>query len=407
MTSSEWLLLIFSLVLGFQALLVSLFAKTVNTRRGEKRSWKNNPQKHWPSTEVILCIRGEDPTLPKMLDALANQKYLGSWRLQVVVDSTSDPSWKVIQNFASSKTDNHPTWEEVNLQPLKTIPKRGSLKCASLLQAFDSLHHSSEIIAVIDADAVVNTNWLESIVEACFQPGIGAVSGNRWFIPSNGTLMGWSRSVWNAGAVVLMTLLEIPWGGSLAVRRKVIDEGDWKDLLRHGLCEDTGLLGPLKQLGLSYQFRPELLIVDNDDDITLPQLTRWLTRQLLTARLHHPGWPLVAMHGIGSMTILLAGILKGAWATVIAYELGCVGLLIWIERIAMERKPISLQWWAIALIPGQLLNGFATIAACTIKKVEWRDVIYRVTKRPKGVEIMGLQALNVEGLTSTDSNSFG
>jgi len=407
---TSWPLLLFSLILSLQAFLVSRFDKRVQRRRAEKERWQKTQKSHWPAAEVILCIRGADPTLHEMLKALSHQNYLGDWRLQIVVDSTSDPSWRVIEGLTTSTSTIHsysPTWKEMNFQPLIETPKQGSLKCASLLQAFKYLHPSSEIIAVVDADAVVKADWLGSLVEACCQPGIGAVSGNRWFIPSKGTLLGWTRAVWNAGAVVLMTLLDIPWGGSLAVRREVVDEGTWRALLSHGLCEDTGLLGPLKRLGLRYQFRPELFIVDHHDEVTLPQLSSWITRQLLTARLHHPTWPLVALHGIGSTTLLLAGLIKGAWTALTIYEIGCVGLLIWIERIAMEREALSIQWWAIALIPGQLLNGFATIAASVVKTVEWRDVVYRVTKRPRGVAIISSPTLNVSELTSTDSNSYG
>ena len=82
-------------------------------------------------------------------------------------------------------------------------------------------------------------------------------------------------------------------------------------------------------------------------------------------------------------------------------------LLIWIERIAMEREALSIKWWAIALIPGQLINGFATIAASVVKTIEWRNVVYRVTKRPRGVAIMSSPTLSVAESTSTDSSSYG
>ena len=57
----------------------------------------------------------------------------------------------------------------------------------------------------------------------------------------------------------------------MAVRREVIDDGRWRTLLSHGLCEDTGLIEPLRYLGLSYLFRPELLVVDRHDDIIIDE----------------------------------------------------------------------------------------------------------------------------------------
>jgi len=198
-----------------------------------------------------------------------------------------------------------------------------------------------------------------------------------------------------------MTLLAIPWGGSLAVRRDVVEAGQWTRLLGHGLCEDTGLLGPLRQLGLRFVPRPELLVLDSDDAITLPQLGGWITRQLLTARLHHPAWPLVALHGLGSAVLLAGAALQGAWGAVLFYELGCIGLLLGIEAVALQRPPRQLRGWIRALLPGQLIDGWATLAAALARRVEWRGVQYRITSNPRGVVALAA------GLTPSASAGAG
>ena len=389
---SSWVSLALLLALSLQALLVSIFYLQVKWRRVDRLNWKKSPVGGWPPVEIILCLRGADESLREMLESVAGQKYLGKWRFQIVVDSFNDPSWRIVEEFAESQSQSDclkPTWQEIRLQTLLNRPLRGSLKCASLLQAFNQLNPESEVIAVVDADAVVSPNWLSDLVLACCQPGIGAVSGNRWFVPGQFTLMGWTRSVWNAGALVLMTLFAIPWGGSLAVRREVIEAGDWKKLLGCGLCEDTGLLGPLRKLGLRYVFRPELLVVNRQDDISLFQLVKWIARQLLTARLHHPAWPLVVMHGLGTFLLLLAAIVQGAWPAVVTYELGCLVLLVCIEVIALQRRPMSLWGWILALLPGQLIDGLATVLAVVAREVEWSEVVYKVTSKPRGVTLIG------------------
>jgi hypothetical protein len=199
----------------------------------------------------------------------------------------------------------------------------------------------------------------------------------------------WTRAVWNAGAVVLMTLWQIPWGGTLCVRRAVVDAGDWTALLNRGLCEDTGLLAPLRRLGLTYRFEPSLLMVDPDPAQPLVPLSRWITRQLLTARLHHPAWGLVALHGLGSAVVLMVALVQAAWGAAVAYELGCVGLLVWIERLVQPGRRAHGLGWCLGLLPGQVVDGVATLMALLTRRVEWRGVEYAVEARsPSGVRLV-------------------
>ena len=198
----------------------------------------------------------------------------------------------------------------------------------------------------------------------------------------------WTRAVWNAAAVVLMTLWQIPWGGILCVRREVVESSHWSELLTRGLCEDTGLIEPLRQLGLSYRFEPELWMVDSDPAPGLLPLARWITRQLLTARLHHRAWPLVALHGVASAVVLLLVVLQGDWVVALVYELGCLGLLCWVEQLVQPASNPRLLGWLVGLMPGQLVDGVATLAALLTRRISWRGVDYAVSMRPSRVRIL-------------------
>ncbi|MCP9807969.1 glycosyltransferase family 2 protein [Cyanobium sp. HWJ4-Hawea] len=386
-------------VLAIQILLTLAFAFVVR-RRLLGRPTLSLPA---PPAEVVLCLRGADPSLSDALEALAAQAYPGPWRLLMVVDSPQDPAWEVAKSkVVQLETAGLASWQGVRLIPLENMPVRGSLKSASLRQAFGVLDPSTELVALVDADAVVPTGWLGALAAGCEQKGVGAVSGNRWYEPENGTGPGLVRAIWNGGALVLMTLLGIPWGGSLAVRRSLIEPSGWRDVLATSLCEDTGLPAPLARCGWRHQFRPELIALDRDDQISLAPLVRWISRQLLTARLHHPAWPLVALHGLGTWLLLLAALLvlllgqaMGAdglgWlaAALLSYELGCLMLLVFIETVASGAmltlagqpnrigaiKIIHLLTW---LPLAQFVYGLATLRATFARRVEWRGVHYRV-----------------------------
>jgi len=357
--------------------------------------------------EVVLCLRGCDSTLQQVFASLARQTQ-GNWRLRIIVDSQTDPAWNAAHAAVAAMAIPQssflpPSWREVLIESLAQRPTTGSLKCASLRQALQSLAPQTVVIALIDADCVVHDDWLETLVKECLQPGVGAVSGNRWYDPEHDSVAGTVRAIWNAAAIVQMTAFGIPWGGSLAVRREAIEACSWVDLIQTTLCEDTALAAPLATSGWKYHFIPSLIAIDTTDDIALVPLTRWISRQLLTARLHHPLWPLVAIHGISTSFSLLSvvvfcliaatfshwsafGVVAGS---LVAYEVISL-LLVWaIERstaqvVALAGKQIRSPTvgrrlrWALALPFTQAVYATAIVSAMTTRSVEWRGVTYRI-----------------------------
>ena len=75
--ASPWaLVLALALLLSLagQALLTGWFALQVR-RLGQQRSrWPEEPAGGWPAAEVVLCLRGADPSLGGALAALAHQR---------------------------------------------------------------------------------------------------------------------------------------------------------------------------------------------------------------------------------------------------------------------------------------------------------------------------------------------
>lgn len=366
--------------------------------------------------EVILCLRGCDPTLDDVFASLARQSHR-SWRLRVVVDSVDDPAWPVAQAaVARLEADGRASWSCHTVDPLAVRPERGSLKCASLRQALLSLAPETRVVALIDADSVVHGDWLVTMVDECLQPGVGAVSGNRWYDPDRDTPAAVVRALWNAGAIVQMTAFGIPWGGSLAVRREAMEACGWTDVIESTLCEDTALAEPLARAGWQYRFVPALTAIDRDDDVAFGPLTRWISRQLLTARLHHPLWPLVATHGITTSLALagMVGVAVAAWVmsrpeelaavagALAAYEACSVVMAVMIAASVRAAtavagkhiRPLSLGrtlWWAAMIPAAQVVYAIATASALTTRSIEWRGVVYAVQPSKAGREVVIVQ----------------
>ena len=390
----ELLLALLAATLLLQALLSAWFARLVGRRLATPQ-----PDSPCPAAEVLLCVRGLDPSLPGCLAALGAQRYGGPWRLLVVVDHPQDPAWQAVHRAITQlEAAGQAGWCGARVMALAPQPAAGSRKSAALHQALGELNAATALVALVDADAVVGPHWLRTLAGACGRPGVGAAGGNRWYLPQRRSGPGMVRAIWNGGALVLMTLLAIPWGGSLAVRRDLVEASGWRQRLQTSLCEDTALTTPLRRAGARFRFEPALLAVDRDDSLPLAPLIRWIGRQLLTARLHHPAWPLVALHGLGTSLVLLVAV--GLWAIslvqghardsvllalgLLLYELGCGLILLGIQRaVAAAIQPdqrLPLRLWLRWLPVAQLSYGLATLWALGARQVEWRGVHYRVRR---------------------------
>lgn len=261
-----------------------------------------------------------------------------------MTDCAEDPVIDIAKEVLRS-LDNDQAIEHhfhVLLAPLPNC----SLKCSSLIHAISQLHSDVSVVASLDADAVVSPNWLETLIAPPENPDVGISSGNRWFqIPATQKAGSAVRAVWNAAAVVQMYLYQIPWCGSLASRRDVINDCDLLDRWSNAFCEDTLLAQAVKELGLVVA-RPIEVVVVNEESTSCYSEFRWIRRQLLTVRLHHSRWPLVLLHGL-SVGLPIVCLLVIAWGlfggrATKANRIFC-GVLSYIDQSLFKRSCCSLS----------------------------------------------------------------
>lgn len=358
-----------------------------------------------PAARVILCLRGSDPFLSETLRAITSQTY-PDYELVIIVDSPGDPAWKQVQQTLATL---HPLCP-VRIEPLRERPTCSSLKCASILQGLESLPDQVGLVALLDADVVPAVDWLAALA-ARLSADTWAVTGNRWYLPPDGGLGGWTRAAWNAGAIVQMVCFGIPWGGSLAMSRRLADTADFRGHLATGFCEDTPLSGILLRYRKTLAFGPELIAI-NREDCTLRSALPWIARQLLTARLYHPAWPLVAIHALLPPLLMLGSLAAAWWAIsrgqpwlaaahltlVVVFLVSLPLLFLWIQRTVGRAAPAVLH----ASAPGRLvrlwnvLRGIALaqltypivlLQAAFLRRCRWRGVQYDIAG-PQAIRLL-------------------
>ena len=349
-----------------------------------------------PKAMIILCLRGTDPFLKECLRGVLNQDY-PVYQVRIVVDSPTDPAHQVLnQVLAELRPEN------VRIENLINPSAHCSLKCSSLRQVVGSLELGCEIIAQLDADTIAHPTWLRELATALQDDNVGAATGNRWFMPQTVSIGSLVRYTWNAAAIVQMYWYQIAWGGTLAVKARILRESDLSEKWSLAFCEDTMLHAQLKKLGMYVKFVPSLMMI-NRENTSLGGFFRWVTRQLMTAKLYHPAWPAILVHGVvstfaplGAIALLTAAIAMGdsTAATIIAVALAvyAVSLLLalWsmvigVRRIAENRgepgrwlKPLDMIKCAAIMPLTQIVYPAALAVATFAKSTNWRGIHYEI-----------------------------
>ena len=354
-----------------------------------------------PKAAIILCLRGHEESLPDCLAGLINQDY-ADYELHIAFDSPYDLAVQQVEGFFNADMSG--------VQIHFFEPRQDcSYKCSGITHVIGKLDQNVEVVAFCDGDAMVNDQWLGTLVEPLLRDNrIGATTGNRWFSPYDGGIGGMLRKQWNAAAVVQMQAYDIAWGGSMALRRSVIDDCDLVEIWKRSFCEDTPMTVPLEKHGLKIHRIPQL-VIENRESASVTGCLEWISRQLLTVRLHHPKWKLVRAHGFATifaslflplmiLLMLLCGNTKeGIWL-LFAWGIyqACNLVLLWLiqrcnlkaiasnnglEAENMDRRDGDL----IAGVLVQLLYPVAFIAADRAQTVSWRGVDYEICDNGRAI----------------------
>jgi hypothetical protein len=378
------------LVAAFLVQLVLVLGYRAATRRREAMA----VPARLPRFGVVMPVRGLEPGLAEALRSVLAQDY-PSFELHVVVDSRDDPAWPVAARTVDSSRN-------ARIHALDARRPRCSLVCSSLLQALEALHPSCELIAFAAADLVAPRDWLRQLASGMQDETVGGTLGNRWYVPVEGRWGSLVRQQWNAGAAVLMRLLEIPWAGGLALRLRDVDTLGLRAVWERSLVEDVSVVRSLRAAGRHFRFLPGLLVA-NRDEIDLPAAYRFIARQLLWTRLHHPAWSLILAHALAGSATLLGPLAVAVLAaargdgsaaalavgSLAAYLVAMLSLLAPMEAAVRSRLRESgqepLRWTArlvfrsLIVVPlSQLVFTLAALRAAFARSVTWSGVTYAV-----------------------------
>jgi glycosyltransferase involved in cell wall biosynthesis len=375
-----------------------------------------------PAVAVVICIRGNDPSLKNCLLGALNQNY-PNYELHLVIDDPADGEGAVageVANWIESLRQQSGSSVPLHQHRLVVRYDRCSLKCNALLNAWDRIYAANqyEYLLLLDADTRPPENWIRDLIgPLAADRQIGLVSGAQWFEPTAdchwGALV---RCTWNAGALVPTVVFHNPWAGSLAMRVADVRRGKIPEVWQRSIVDDGPLGNALGRLGLRRHFAPSLILV-NQENCSLRFAIQWMTRMLLWSRLYERNYFLSVVHSLFSTTsmsllfgIFAWGIVQRQWlvAGITATGLIVSGILS-VAALMMVRRVVEhshqyrgeslpgiswRRWWGLfwSVPVTQWIYLYACLRALFARRISWRGVDYRVTSRDN-IRILDVSAI--------------
>jgi len=293
------------------------------------KQWMFSP--YAPFTFVIVPCKGIGPGFADNIQGFLLQNY-PAYKLVFIVDSEEDPAYHTIQQLIKN-------FPHANLI-LTEMVSGCSGKVAALLTGLKEAD-TAEVLVFADCDIKPDPHWLQHIVVPLQDKTIGAITGYRWYFPTNlKTLL---ISAWNMASIVFMFYPSstFAWGGSMAITKRVFDELSIKEKWKTAFSDDLVLTLAVKKAGYKIFLQPKC-IMESPPETSIRSFIRWGTRQYTWVRWYYPMFWIGSFVGfIGAQVIIILGLLL----LFLGYYL--VGFLL-CSMILLE---LLYGWLGISILP--------------------------------------------------------
>ena len=200
-----------------------------------------------PPATVIVPVKGYDEGLRENLAALAALDY-PDYELIVTAQSAGDIPAGVLP-------------ARVRVVLSHGADSGASEKIQNLMAAVRAARKRTQVLAFADSDGRVTAGWLRALVAPLAEPGVGASTGYRWFLPDPPDFWSLLRGVWDAVAVGMLGAGDnrFAWGGAMAIRKELFFEARVPEFWQGALSDDLTLSEAVHAAGLTIAYAPGAL----------------------------------------------------------------------------------------------------------------------------------------------------
>lgn len=203
------------------------------------------PENYYPKVSIHIPAYFEPVEMLKQtLDALSRLNY-PNYECVVIINNTPDPAfWQPIQDHCRALGER---FKFINAEKVQ------GFKAGALRIAMDRTAADAEIIGILDADYVVDPDWLKDLVPAFADPRVGLVQAPQEHRDGDLSIMhyimnGEYAGFFDIGMVQRNELNAVIVHGTMClIRRAAMDmAGGWSS---DTICEDSDLGLAIQELG--------------------------------------------------------------------------------------------------------------------------------------------------------------
>lgn len=360
------------------------------------------------SVAVIVPCKGDgDPGFGENLLSIICQEYAGPAQFIFCVESNTDSALLVLNRLKRQFAQ-----VEVCVAGLATTSGQKNL---NIIKGMEQAGRA-DIFLFADADIQPHRTWLQEMIAPFAEPQVGAVTGCFRRVPAlaNFRLGNYLAGLFGAGIVTGMTSDVIAglWGGSLAIRRSVVEQLGLRERLATEIVDDIAIMHALHQTQMVRRFVPSCTL-KSYCDMSAPASIEWLVRQFQFSQIYFKklyffyyvfglpyafsilAAPLAFTYGLASGSELIVGATVSFWLSV-----ALVGLLLY-QSIPVNPASVSPHDSHYQLIPWLVVTPLAFVAGALallktlvrvrrgILTMHWRSIEYKVdVKTGKVLEII-------------------
>jgi cellulose synthase/poly-beta-1,6-N-acetylglucosamine synthase-like glycosyltransferase len=339
-----------------------------------------------PQVLVITCVKNEGSLHDDFFRRLRRQTCPTA-RIVVVLESNVDPSYAVANSCAQGPG-----------LPMSVLVAGRSVdsgqKIWNLLAALKTVEEADEIVAFVDADTLPDDNWLLRLVMPIVRREAEAVSGYRWILPYGNRWGSYLVAAANNAIACIprSRFWNVAWGGSIAVKRSLLDRIEIASWWKGALSDDLQLTRALWSHGIRIVC-PQGFIIPTPVDCDAIEGFEFGRRQYIITRTHlFRYWIFAAAIALPSLLILFVALgyasqgdrLAQAALLIIlglsqvrAYLRGRVDAWLLQDRDLLRYRPVKTKQWIAAFI-APLFHALCIITALPSRRIRWSGIVYDI-----------------------------
>jgi cellulose synthase/poly-beta-1,6-N-acetylglucosamine synthase-like glycosyltransferase len=342
------------------------------------RSCLRGLERYQPTGRIALFApcKGFDIDLAANLRALMEQDY-DNYEVTFIVESTDDSAYPEIRRAIREHA-----WVPARVVVAGRATDSGQ-KVHNLRVATQHLSRRIKYLAFVDSDARPRPEWLRMLVARLDEPGLGAVTGYRWFTPQRPTLANALIYSMNCDVISLLTRSShcLIWGGSWAIRRDTFEAIDLHGAWKGTLSDDLVASKLMRRMRLEVRFEPAC-VVESPLDQPFGQAMSFIRRQYLIARFYTFDWWALSLLAatcsnvawLGNLGMLAWSLLSGSPSPWIPLAVSAVLYLVTVYRGALRQDLVKTYFphWEKASRP---IRRFDVWANPAVEFAHWLGVV--------------------------------